>query len=147
MFQPLEKFSIVRLVVSEVLCNPAHEFTLSAYGKVIGDEDIPLAQLGLVSRLCTALIMDKGSYMCVKRECVQMGYNIILLSPKGQQLLSIARTVCETRLGSVLLSLPITQCEALSIVNVCFKSLSLLFSSPYCLLLRWLVVVHCSDEA
>lgn len=73
MFQPLEKFSTVRLVVSEVLCNPAHEFILSAYGKVIGDEDIPLAQLGLVSRLCTALIMDRGSYMCVKRECVQMG--------------------------------------------------------------------------
>lgn len=52
-FQPLEKFSTVRLIVSEVLNNPAHKFTLSAYGKVIADEDIPLAQLGLVGRLCT----------------------------------------------------------------------------------------------
>ena len=41
-----------------------------------------------------------------------MRHNIILLSPKGQ-LLSIARTFCETRLGSVLLSLPVPQCEAL----------------------------------
>ena len=51
-FQPLEKFSTVRLVVSEVLTNPAHVFTLSAYGKVIGgDEDISLAQLGLVGHV------------------------------------------------------------------------------------------------
>lgn len=48
-FQPLEKFSTVRLVVSEVLNNPAHVFILSAYGKLITDEDVPLAQLGLVS--------------------------------------------------------------------------------------------------
>ena len=103
MFQPLEKFSTVRLVVSEVLTNPAHVFTLSAYGKVITDEDVPLAQLGLVS---CVLIVGSGSYThtCVhvknlSRVCVQLFRYYCHQRP------TITGTFYETMLGSVLLPL------------------------------------------